>query len=245
MNILLVGATSAIVHAVGRLYANATCNLYLIGRNPDSLEIVKNDLLARGARTVSSAAVADFTDFKSLQLCIEHTYSETEHFDIVLIGHGILPNQEDCSSSFDSFHTQFLVNFHSVIACLLALKPLMLAQQSGTIAVIGSVAGDRGRKSNYAYGSAKGALAVFLEGFRNELYTSNVTVLTIKPGFVDTPMTAAIKKGMLFVPPERIAADIVRSIQKKKDITYSPFFWFFIMLIIKLIPEKIFKRLSL
>jgi decaprenylphospho-beta-D-erythro-pentofuranosid-2-ulose 2-reductase len=245
MNILLIGATSAIVQAVGRIYANAACNIYLVGRNPASLEIVKNDLIARGAPIVLSEAVPDFTDFRSLQLRIEHIYTKATHFDIVLIGHGTLPDQEVCSTNFESFHDQFLVNFHSVVASLLTIKPLMVAQQSGTIAVIGSVAGDRGRKSNYAYGSAKGALEVFLEGFRNELFTSAVNVLTIKPGFVDTPMTASIKKGVLFATPERIATDIVSAIQKRKDVKYTPFFWFFIMLIIKLIPEKIFKRLSL
>ena len=117
--------------------------------------------------------------------------------------------------------------------------------QKGTIAVGSSVAGDRGRQSNYLYGTAKGAKTIFLQGLRNRLTKSGVQVLTIKPGFVDTPMTAHIEKGPLFVDPEVIAQGIMKAIKNKRDVVYLPFFWRWIMLIIKLIPEKIFKRLSL
>ena len=121
----------------------------------------------------------------------------------------------------------------------------MEERKYGCIAVISSVAGDRGRQSNYIYGTAKGALTLFLQGLRNRLARSNVQVLTLKPGFVDTPMTAHLKKGLLFVSPETIAKGILRSIQKKKNEVYLPWFWYFIMKIIKTIPEFIFKRMKL
>ena len=121
-----------------------------------------------------------------------------------------------------------------------------LAQQgSGTLAVIGSVAGDRGRKSNYCYGAAKGAVDSFLSGLRAELLSSNVNVLNIKPGFVDTPMTSEFKKGFLWRSADFVAGDIDKAVVKGKSVVYTPWFWRFIMLIIKCIPEVIFKRLPL
>jgi decaprenylphospho-beta-D-erythro-pentofuranosid-2-ulose 2-reductase len=118
-------------------------------------------------------------------------------------------------------------------------------QGHGCIAVISSVAGDRGRQSNYVYGTAKGALSIFLQGLRNRLGKTGVQVLTIKPGFVDSPMTKDFDKGLLWVKPAMIAQGILRAIEKKKEVVYLPFFWRYIMLIIKMIPEKIFKRLTL
>jgi short-subunit dehydrogenase len=120
------------------------------------------------------------------------------------------------------------------------------AQKHGSIAVISSVAGDRGRQSNYVYGTAKGAVTIFLQGLRNRLHKSGVQVLTIKPGFVDTPMTAGIyKKGPLWAAPEAIARSIQSGIEKRRDVIYTPLFWMGIMSIIKAIPEWIFKKLKL
>jgi decaprenylphospho-beta-D-erythro-pentofuranosid-2-ulose 2-reductase len=121
----------------------------------------------------------------------------------------------------------------------------MKQNETGTIAVISSVAGDRGRKSNYVYGSAKGGLTIFLQGLRNALSGSGVHVLTIKPGFVDTPMTNDFTKGLLWAKPEKVAKDIKRAIDKKKNIIYTPWFWRWIMLIIRLIPESVFKKMNL
>ena len=137
------------------------------------------------------------------------------------------------------------LNYLSVVSVLTGFSQVMVQQAAGTIAVISSVAGDRGRKSNYVYGSAKSGLSIFLQGLRNSLADKGVNVLTIKPGFVDTPMTTEFKKGLLWVKPDKIARDIVKAINRKKDIIYTPWFWRWIMLIIKLIPEKIFKKMNL
>jgi len=119
------------------------------------------------------------------------------------------------------------------------------AQRHGTLAVIGSVAGDRGRQSNYVYGTAKGALAIFLQGLRNRLHPAGVRVLTVKPGFVDTPMTASFKKGPLWAAPEAVAAAIVAAVERGRDVIYTPWFWWGIMTLIKLVPERVFKKLKL
>ena len=134
-------------------------------------------------------------------------------------------------------------NALSVISLLTLLANHFEEKKSGTIAVITSVAGDRGRQSNYIYGASKAMVSVFLQGLRNRLFHSQVNVLDIKPGFVDTPMTAHIKKGgPLWAKPEAVAKDIVNAIEKKKDLLYTPFFWRYIMLIIRNIPECIFKK---
>ena len=116
-----------------------------------------------------------------------------------------------------------------------------------SIVVVSSVAGERGRKSNYVYGTAKGALSLFCQGLRNRLHQSGVHVLTVKPGFIDTPMTADIAKtpSVLWASPEKIASVMVSAFEQKKDVIYAPWFWRYILLVIKLIPESIFKKLSL
>ena len=133
----------------------------------------------------------------------------------------------------------------SVISLLTILANQLEHQGSGSIAVITSPSGDRGRQSNYIYGTAKGALTIFLQGLRNRLSKSNVHVLTIKPGFVDTPMTKDFKKGFLWVNPDVVSKGIYNAINKKREVVYLPFFWRYIMIIIKSIPEKLFKYLSL
>jgi decaprenylphospho-beta-D-erythro-pentofuranosid-2-ulose 2-reductase len=119
------------------------------------------------------------------------------------------------------------------------------AQRAGTLAVISSVAGDRGRKSNYVYGAAKGAVNIFLDGVRNRIDRDGVQVLTIKPGFVDTAMTANVPKTALFATPDQVAKGIVSAIEKRKDVAYVPWFWAGIMLIIRLVPGRVFKKLNL
>jgi decaprenylphospho-beta-D-erythro-pentofuranosid-2-ulose 2-reductase len=118
------------------------------------------------------------------------------------------------------------------------------ASHQGTLAVISSVAGDRGRKSNYVYGASKGALTIFVDGVRNRIDRAGVHVLTIKPGFVATPMTAHLPQGPLFSPPSKVASGIFRAIEKRKDVVYVPGFWAIIMLIIRMIPRRIFKKLN-
>ena len=166
--------------------------------------------------------------------------------DIVLVAHGTLPDQSRCESDAELSVQEFINNGLSVIALLTRLGVRMERQGDGVIAVISSVAGNRGRPSNYLYGSAKSAVNSYCSGMRARLFKSGVHVLTIEPGFVDTPMTHDLSlPGALVVSPEKVALDIVKAVDKRKDVLYTPWFWRYIMLIIIHLPNFIFKRMQL
>lgn len=244
-NILIIGATSAIARATARIYAQQEGNhLYLVARNELQLERNGADLQVRGARSVHTETL-DFNQFEQHQGMIDRAFTALGRIDIVLIAHGTLPDQNECAASVEQTLAELNTNAISVISLLTHLANRMEQQRFGTIAVISSVAGDRGRQSNYVYGAAKGMVTIFMQGLRNRLFKSGVQVLTIKPGFVDTPMTKAFKKGLLWASPEVIARGIIKGINRRKNEVYLPGFWSLIMWIIRSIPESIFKRLSL
>ncbi len=249
MNILIIGATSAIAQATARkmidTHSSSELHFTLIARNENKLESVKNDLSARQAASVETL-LQDLGKVDEMEGCIRSAWNKSNGFDIALIAHGTLPDQVDTQASVAQSLDAFSINALSHIAILTELANLMEKKGGGTLAIIGSVAGDRGRQSNYLYGAAKGTIDLFAQGLRNRLYKSGVHVLTIKPGFVDTPMTEGLdKSGPLWATPDLIAQDIVKAIQKKKNTLYTPWFWFVIMTIIKSIPEFVFKRLKL
>ncbi len=243
--VMVIGATSAIAQSVARLYAVRGARMFLVARNAERLAAVADDLRVRGAAAVDFIA-ADLADHGRHGEILAAAWSALPGMDVALIAHGVLPDQSQCQLSVaDTLHA-LNINFLSVVSLLTPLANQFEASQRGTIAVISSVAGDRGRKSNYIYGSAKSGLDAFLQGLRNRLSKLGVHVVTIKPGFVDTPMTAHIpERGLLWAQPEDVAAGIVNAIDKQKDVVYLPRFWALIMLIIRSIPERIFKRLNL
>jgi decaprenylphospho-beta-D-erythro-pentofuranosid-2-ulose 2-reductase len=242
--ILIIGATSAIAQACAKRFAAQGHSIYLLARNSSQLESLAQDLRVRGATAVQCASF-EANALDTHQALLEQVKTELHGLDRVLIAHGTLSDQQACEQSVELTLQELQTNALSVIALLTLLANHFEQQRHGSIAVIGSVAGDRGRQSNYIYGTAKGALSIFLQGLRNRLHKSGVQVLTIKPGFVDTPMTAAFPKGPLWATPEKVAQDIDKAIEKNKDVLYTPRFWLLIMLIIKSVPEQIFKRLSL
>lgn len=242
--ILIIGATSAIAEAVAQRFAVQGRSLYLLARNQERLHMLAADLKVRGASEVFQSAF-DANDFASHAELLRKVVTEMGGLDTVLIAHGTLGEQKACEADVQKTLAELNTNAISVISLLTHLANHFEQQRHGSLAVIGSVAGDRGRQSNYVYGTAKGALGIFLQGLRNRLHKSGVQVLTIKPGFVDTPMTASFAKGPLWATPEKVAAHIEKAIEKKSDVLYTPGFWMLIMLIIKSIPERLFKRLSL
>jgi short-subunit dehydrogenase len=242
--IFITGATSAIAHAFARIHASENASFYLVGRNDEKLKIISEDLLARGAAGVEIVNT-DLSRVEDLRDMTHNAYEKLGKIDIALIAQGILPDQKDAIENRDVFLENFAVNALGPMEIANSLAMHMSSQPEGTIAVISSVAGDRGRQSNYAYGSTKAALSCFTDGLRHSMADSPIHVLNIKPGFVDTPMTAAYDKGPLWATPEKVASDIDKAIKKQTPTLYTPWFWRYIMLIIKHIPEFIFKRLSL
>ena len=242
--VLIIGATSAIAQATARKLAGMGDALFLAGRNADKLEVLAVDLRIRGARAVHTGA---FEALESQQH--ESLVSEAEKvlggLDVALIAHGQLPDQAACQGAAEATRQAFAVNAESVIGLLTILARVFEQQGAGTMVVISSVAGDRGRKGNYVYGAAKGAVSLFMQGLRNRLQGSGVRVITIKPGFVDTPMTERFEKGALWAQPGQVAGDIVKAIDKGRDVVYTPGYWRYIMWVIRLIPESLFKRLSI
>lgn len=242
--ILIIGANSAIAEATARLWAAQGAALFLVGRNAGRLEAVASDLRVRGAAAVTSFAM-DACDTAAHAAMLEAAETALGGLDVALVAHGSLPDQKACETSVELTLKEIDTNALSVIALATRLAEGFEKQGSGTLAVISSVAGDRGRQSNYVYGAAKGMVSLFLQGLRNRLAKKGVQVLTIKPGFVDTPMTAAFPKGALWAKPDAIARGIVRAVERGADEVYLPGFWRLIMFIIRHVPERIFKKMSL
>ncbi len=242
--VLIIGATSAIAEATARLYAERGARLHLVARNRPRLNAIADDLLVRGAPEVTRAAL-DVNDYAAHAGTLDGAWAALGEVDVVLIAHGTLPDQAACETSVEMALAEFATNGTSTIALLTLIANRMQTAGRGSIAVISSVAGDRGRGSNYLYGSAKAAVTAFLSGLRQRMAKHGVAVITIKPGFVDTPMTRDFKKGVLWAKPDDVAAGIVKAVDNGSAVVYLPWFWLGIMTIIRCIPEFLFKRLGL
>ena len=245
MRIAIFGATSAIAQAVARAYAPRAARFFLVGRDANKLDAVAADLLARGAAEVRVRA-ADLARIEQHAELVDAGAAALAGIDVALIAHGVLPDQALCQQSFDEAQRALTLNFTSAASLVHELVNRFEKRGEGTVVAIGSVAGDRGRQSNYVYGAAKGALALYLQGVRHRLHGTGVRVITVKPGFVDTPMTAHFAKGPLWASPERVARDIVGAIDARasREI-YVPGFWRAIMALIRAVPERIFLRTRL
>ena len=243
-NILVLGATSAIAQATIRIYAAKGTSFYLVARDPDKLSAIAADAKVRGASTVFTRA-CDLDDMNQHAALLADARQQFPSLDVALLAHGVLGNQAEAERDYAVAEAILRTNFLSVVSLSTGLANQFEQQKHGTIAVISSVAGDRGRQSNYIYGTSKGAVSIFLQGLRNRLNRHGVQVLTIKPGFVATPMTAHLKKGLLFASPDEVAKGIVAAIDRRKDEVYLPWYWRPIMFIIRSVPERVFKKLKL
>jgi short-subunit dehydrogenase len=239
--VLIVGATSAIAQAIGRRFAADGDRLFLVARNPQRLSQVAADLRARGAGMVATA-VMDANELDAHGCMIAAAAAALDDIDIALVAYGTLPDQDQCQRQPEAALQTWHTNALGPMTLLAELANRFEARGAGTLAAISSVAGERGRKSNYVYGSAKAALSTYLEGLRHRLHGAGVHVLTIKPGLIDTPMTAAFRKGALWATPERVADDVYRAINRRRDVCYTPGFWAVVMLGIRCMPHWLFKR---
>ncbi len=242
--ILIIGATSAIAEATARIWAQRGDALFLVARNQERLNVLTQDLKVRGSSGVNSYCM-DANNFEEHLPMLDKAFGMLGKIDVVLIAHGTLSNQKECEQSVELTMQEIKTNSLSAIALMTHLANRFESQGSGTIAIISSVAGDRGRASNYVYGSAKAMVTTFTSGLRQRLYKSGVSVVTIKPGFVDTPMTVEFKKSLLWAKPVAVAAKIVQAIDKRKDEIYVPMFWWGVIAVIGCIPNKVFRNMSL
>jgi len=240
--VMIVGATSAIAMAVARQLASEGVFLVLAGRNSERLQRLAQDLQVRGC---AGTELIHFDALEAIDFDALATRTWGEGLDMLLLAHGSLPDQQQVQDDPAATLRELQINTGSALAVLAAFAPRFEAQGRGSIGVISSVAGDRGRQSNYLYGASKAALSVYTDGLRNRLSSAGVAVVTLKPGFVDTAMTANFKKGPLWVQPETAARLILRAMERGGHTAYIPGFWRYIMLIITAIPDRLFKRLSL
>jgi decaprenylphospho-beta-D-erythro-pentofuranosid-2-ulose 2-reductase len=237
--VLILGATSAIASEVARLYAARGARLHLVGRNHEKLARLVEQLPAD--RT--SSAQADFADLDGAEAVVQDGVDRLKGVDVALIAHGYLGDQLETERSFAAADATFVANFSSVVALLIPLANRMEKAGAGNLAVITSVAGERGRPRNYTYGAAKGALNVYLQGLRSRLHRAGVKVTTLKLGPVDTPMTVTHKKTLVFSKTPRVARAIVNALDRRGGEIYVPAFWGAIMPIVRNTPERLFQAL--
>jgi short-subunit dehydrogenase len=242
--ILIIGATSAIAEAAAREFARRGEALVLVARDAQRLAAIADDLRVRGAGACDTLRFDAYAP-ETHRAVLGQATQRLGGLDVALIAHGTLSEQRACEQSAELMCREFTVNALSAMSFCTHLANQFEAQGHGAIAVICSVAGDRGRQSNYVYGAAKAALGTFTSGLRQRLYPKGIAVITIKPGFVSTPMTAAIAKNALWASPARVARDIVRAIERGTPVLYTPWYWRPIMALIRAVPERLFRRLRL
>ncbi len=240
---IIIGATSTIARAFARKAAMRGDGLILAGRDLADLKATASDCLARGAPRAETFTfdVRKATSFEPIlkrAAGIEGTISAA-----VFVGS--MPPQEDIDADPTLIEGTVIDSFTGPAQFLSALAPLVELRGGGTIVGVGSVAGDRGRLGNYVYGAAKAGFHTYLSGLRNRLGRSGVHVVTVKPGTVDTAMTWGMDALPLLSQPEKVAEDIFRAVDKKRNVIYTPAIWWPIMTIIRLIPEAIFKKLKI
>ena len=244
--IVIIGATSAIAEHCARLWAkDQAIELTLVGRDLGRLERVSSDLRVRSPQCKIQILQAEFLDPKAIQNTVD-VIVKGGQIDIALIAHGSLPEQLACQSDLSTCNETLQINGVSPVLYAEAFAKQMVQTDHGILAIIGSVAGDRGRKSNYVYGGAKGLIARYTQGLQHRFAGTNVKVVLIKPGPTDTPMTAALKaKGIKMASPAEVAKKIVKGISEGKSEIYAPSVWKLIMLVIIHIPKFLFNKIDI
>jgi short-subunit dehydrogenase len=244
-NVVIVGASSGIAQALADVMAQRGCQLLLAGRRTEALEHDAAALRQRHHAMVHVEAF-DALDYPAhaafVARCCQR-FGGT--LDGVVIGYGLLVERAAILESPDQLREIIDVNFTSVAMLAERFAAVLEGQRHGYLAVISSVAGDRGRPSNYPYGASKAGLSAYLQGLRARLFRAGVHVLTIKPGYVDTPMIAGRTdvRSALVASPQRVAREIDRAIRRRSNVLYTPWYWRIMMALVRALPEAIFKRL--
>jgi short-subunit dehydrogenase len=240
--ILIVGATSAIAREAARCFAADGASFVLAGRDAARLEALAADLLGLGAAR-ADIFVLDVRDTARHAALVDAAVAALGTIDAALLAHGVLPDPAAAEADPAVALDAFAVNALSVLSLGTLLADAMERQKQGCLAVIGSVAGDRVRRKSYAYGASKAAVEGFCSGLRARLWRTGVSVTLIKPGWVDSPMTAGMRKNLLFASPQRVGRGVWQAMRKGRSVVYLPWFWRWILLALRLLPECVFKRL--
>lgn len=244
MSVLILGATSPIARALAALYARSGESIFVAARDPDEAERIAADLSIRWQVEAASGAF-DATAFDEHAAFLSRVEQAVGPIEIAVLAFGDMGDQEAAQHEFARAKRIIDVNYTGAVSICEGLAERMSSRGKGSIIGISSVAGDRGRASNYLYGSAKGAFTLYLQGLRNRLFSDGVQVLTVKLGFIDTRMTFGMETGLPIAAPEEAAEAIFDARRRGVETLYYPRFWGGIMGVIKAIPEKLFKRLSL
>ena len=243
--IAIIGATSSIAEHCARLWAQEKdLSLILVGRSASRLDRVAFDLKVRSPGVDIKIIESEFNKPEVIQATVDSLFRE-DGIDIALIAHGTLPEQDDCQNDLRVCQDSLEVNGISPALFCEAFAQHMSQLNKGHIAIIGSVAGDRGRRSNYVYGSAKGLITRYAQGLQHRFSESKVRVSLIKPGPTDTPMTAKIDGKGKLASPEEVAKIIVSGIKKNKATIYAPGKWQLIMMIVRHLPALIFNKMNI
>ena len=244
--IVIIGATSAIAEHCARLWVkNTDVDLTLVVRDKAKTERVAADLQVRSPQSVIRILEADFIDPTAIRQLVDGIVAEGA-VHTVLIAHGSLPDQTDCQQDLTVCHEALIVNGVSPVEFAEAFAGHMQKSNHGTLVIIGSVAGDRGRKSNYVYGAAKGLVTRYTQGLQHRLANTGVKVVLVKPGPTDTPMTADIKQqGGRLASVDEVAEIIVKGADKGLAVVYAPGKWAVIMMVIRHLPQFIFNKLEI
>ena len=245
-HIVVVGATSAIAEHCMRLWiTQSPADLVLIARNEKKVKMIASDLKARSPDSVIEVLQTDFLNATAIKNLV-NKIAQRKSVDIALIAHGTLPDQKNCEQDLELNQSVLELNAISPVLFAEAFALHMQKSKGGTLALIGSVAGDRGRKSNYVYGAAKGLITRYTQGLQHRFAKTNVKVVLIKPGPTATPMTAHLEgKGQKLADVERVASHIVKGIEKSSPEVYAPKKWVLIMLIIRHLPRFIFNKIDI
>ena len=243
---VLVGATSAMAQHCARLWIqSAPARVTLVGRDAQRLQAIADDLRVRSPQSHITTCLADFMHAEGVAACVKHC-ADLAPIDVALVAHGVLSDQTQCEQDLHACAQSLQINGLSPVLFAEAFVQTMTQAGGGTLAVIGSVAGDRGRKSNYVYGASKGLVDRYLQGLQHRLAFSPVRVVRIKPGPTDTPMTADLKaQGRRMASVEQVAADIVRGIARGQEVVYTPGIWRLIMWVVRHIPSRVFRHINL
>lgn len=239
-HVLVLGATSEIASHVARIYAARGARLHLVGRSAEKLGRVAETCAAGNV----SVEAADLAILESNAGVVERAIAALGHLDVALIAHGDLGDQLLSEHDFSQAEATLRVNLLSAVSLVVPLANYFEAAGCGTLGVITSVAGERGRPRNYTYGAAKGGLNHYLEGVRSRLYPSGAKVTTLKLGPVHTPMTVDHPKNALFAEPDAVARSIVRALDAGKAEVFVPHVWAWIMQVVRWVPEPLFQRLG-